>query len=238
MRGETTYAHDAAGRLTSVRYLNRERPDEQYTYDERDNLTATERLSLVVSAGNRTVRIGESVVEDHGAGTRLRWMTGRGPARVDLGLLDQMTRLYIADEEIASYEYDLCGRRIRKVTSDEHVAHFYHANQLSSLVSTKWGQWDFFYCPETYIPLAQVHNDEVYVYSTDQTGIPTELWRSDGTLIATIQAAAYGSSRAVVWHEDERVPIPFHSQNQVVDDESGLFYNRFRYSRSAECMLS
>ena len=238
-RGETTYDYDVVGRLTSVRHLNRQQPDERYRYDNRDNLTATERLALVVADGNRTVRIGQSGVEYDAAGTRIKWLTETGTYRVELGLLDQITRLYLADELIVSCEYDLCCRRIRKITKDENVAYFYHANLLSSLVSDKWGRWDFVYCPGTYIPLAQVHEGQVYVYSTDQVGTPTELWRSDGTLIATIQAAAYGSSRAIAWHDAERVPIPFHFQGQVVDEESALLYNRFRYyDPEAACFLS
>jgi RHS repeat-associated protein len=35
------------------------------------------------------------------------------------------------------------------------------------------------------------------------------------------------------------VPIPFHGQGQLVDDESGLFYNRFRYyDPQSACFLS
>ena len=53
------------------------------------------------------------------------------------------------------------------------IAYFYHANLLSSLVSTKWGRWDFVYCPGTYIPLAQVHEGQVCCATTDQVGTPT-----------------------------------------------------------------
>ena len=70
-RGETRYQYDAAGRLTSVRHLNGQQPDERFGYDNRDNLTETERLSLAVADGNRTVRIGQSTVGFDAAGTRI-----------------------------------------------------------------------------------------------------------------------------------------------------------------------
>jgi YD repeat-containing protein len=99
-RGETRYQYDAAGRSHQHGTLNGQQPDERFGYDNRDNLTETERL-VGGRRRHRTVQIGQSWLATMRLAAASTGSLEGNAARVELGLLDQIARLYIADELIA-----------------------------------------------------------------------------------------------------------------------------------------
>jgi RHS repeat-associated protein len=130
---------------------------------------------------------------------------------------------------IARYQYDLIGRRTAKLLADEEIQYRYHVNVLAEMTSTRYGRWRFLFLPFTFVPITQYRDDEAYFYSWDQAGVPTELWREDGTLAVAITASAFGADRNVTRFIDAAPPLPFHFMGQIVDEETTLHYNRYRY---------
>lgn len=63
-------------------------------------------------------------------------------------------------------------------------------------------------------------------FVNDPIGTPDELVGGDGMVVAELDRAAWGRTRAV---EGSRPGTPLRFQGQYEDEETGLHYNRFRY---------
>ena len=90
---------------------------------------------------------------------------------------------------------------------------------------------------DDFIPRARITKDESYSIMTDYLGTPAEAYDDSGTLVwkreldinGKIMPA--GKDRYGRTMEDigEKNFIPFRFQGQYEDEETGLYYNRFRY---------
>ena len=90
---------------------------------------------------------------------------------------------------------------------------------------------------DDFIPRARITKDESYSIMTDYLGTPAEAYDDSGTLVwkreldinGNVMPA--GKDRYGRTMEDigEKNFIPFRFQGQYEDEETGLYYNRFRY---------
>jgi RHS repeat-associated protein len=228
--GVRNYEYDLGSRLVAVRD-GAGATLERYEYDIEGNIVSSPDFRQhVIDPGNRLRRSDGVEYEYDGAGCLLAMRDGSERLDLDWGPFDLLASVRRNGVPVAWYDYDLCGRRIRKVTPDEDIVFRHHLNVIGSLESSRNGRWDFLYAPQTFIPLAQMQDGCAWFYSFDQIGTPTELWAEDGGLVATVAARSYGSSRSVDYASASRaVSIPFHFQGQYCDAETGFHYNRFRY---------
>ena len=227
--GVRRYQYDAGGRLSAV--LDGQGVVlEQYRFDIEGNLLASPEFSdAEVDTGNRIRRAGADRFTYDEAGCLVRWERNGQTREFSYGPFDQLASIRRGDEPYATFEYDLQGRRSRCRTPGEETQYFYHLNTVASFDSSVTGHWDFVYAPGTFIPLSQVQAGRRYYYSFDQIGTPTELWNDQGVLVAAVSAHAFGAARRIEYFTADRPPLPFHFQGQVVDEATGLHYNRFRY---------
>ena len=79
--------------------------------------------------------------------------------------------------------------------------------------------------PGTFAPLAKVEGDKRYSILTDHLGTPTMMADEAGALAWKAQLDLYGVLRADV----AKTACPWRWPGQYEDEETGLFYNRFRY---------
>lgn len=227
--GRFQYAYDLAGRLISV-----SRPDgvtlEAYSYDLEDNLLSSpDFAAYVIAPGNRLQRSGPIEYSYDDDGCLIGIQDGSVRTKLSYDSDNQLIRVYRNDTLIATYDYDLMGRRTRKITEDDEVEFYYHVNRLRTIISKKHGRCDIMYAPDTFVPISQSRDDRVYYYSFDQIGTPTEVWDEEGNLVAALSSRAYGSGRTLTTMADGGMSIPFHFMGQYADEETGLHYNRFRY---------
>ena len=90
---------------------------------------------------------------------------------------------------------------------------------------------------DDFIPRARITKDGIYSIMTDYLGTPAEAYDDSGTLVwkreldinGNVMPA--GKDRYGRTMEDigEKNFIPFRFQGQYEDEETGLYYNRFRY---------
>jgi len=78
----------------------------------------------------------------------------------------------------------------------------------------------------SYVPVAKIQDGERYTVISDYMGRPVEAYNSYGTIVWQGDYDIYGNLRN---RKGIRDFIPFRQLGQYEDDETGLYYNRFRY---------
>jgi RHS repeat-associated protein len=79
--------------------------------------------------------------------------------------------------------------------------------------------------PGSFAPLAKVEGEKRYGVVTDHLGTPRVLVDDVGELAWKAQLDVYGVARVEV----EKTSCPWRWPGQYEDEETGLYYNRFRY---------
>ena len=78
----------------------------------------------------------------------------------------------------------------------------------------------------SYVPVAKIQNGERYTIISDYMGRPVEAYNSYGNVVWQADYDIYGDLRN---RKGIRDFIPFRQLGQYEDDETRLYYNRFRY---------
>ena len=78
----------------------------------------------------------------------------------------------------------------------------------------------------SYVPVAKLQNGERYTIISDYMGRPVEAYNSYGNVVWQADYDIYGDLRNIKGIRDF---IPFRQLGQYEDDETRLYYNRFRY---------
>ena len=78
----------------------------------------------------------------------------------------------------------------------------------------------------SYVPVAKIQNGERYTIISDYMGRPVEAYNSYGNVVWQAEYDIYGDLRNIKGIRDF---IPFRQLGQYEDDETRLYYNRFRY---------
>lgn len=82
------------------------------------------------------------------------------------------------------------------------------------------------YDGESFTPVAKVTEQERYTIVHDYLGTPTQAYDSKGKPVWEMLLDVYGNAKEYV---GEKCFIPFRYQGQYEDNETKLYYNRFRY---------
>ena len=90
---------------------------------------------------------------------------------------------------------------------------------------------------DDFIPRARITKDGIYSIMTDYLGTPAEAYDDSGTLVwkreldinGKIMPAGKDRYGRTMKDIGEKNFIPFRFQGQYEDEETGLYYNRFRY---------
>jgi RHS repeat-associated protein len=80
--------------------------------------------------------------------------------------------------------------------------------------------------PDSFAPLAKLVGGSRYAIVTDHLGTPRAMFDAAGTQVWSATIGAYGTLRNV---EGPRSACPFRWPGQYEDEETGLYYNRYRY---------
>jgi len=152
-----------------------------------------------------------------------------------------------------SYKYDALGRRIWKSVADKEIRFIWMGEKLISELTYQNGeiitQQDYIYTVERnfgfsslgfpqntstgsekfqinqYIPLATIINGEIYFYHNDRMGTPRRLTDQTGNIVWRADYLTYGEIRI----DKQIIKNPIRYPGQYHDEETGLYYNRFRY---------
>ncbi|MGV6809102.1 MAG: RHS repeat-associated core domain-containing protein [bacterium] len=242
-RGETNYVYDPVERLTDA--LRNKGISEHFLYDDNDNIHTIDQdnqsSTLQYAQGNRLQRKqtdkqhSEYIYDSHGRLIEKHEKSGEKEAQLsslswyyEWDSLDQLRTITKPNGERWKYAYDAFGRRISKQSSsgeqtsfvwDEDVVLHEIQHQQKSI-----NHWIF--DPHSFAPLAKIEQNQFYSIINDHLGTPQELINIYGDIVWQAYYNAWGDI-----HEQyhNKVDCPIRFQGQWADDESNLYYNRFRY---------
>ncbi len=162
------------------------------------------------------------------------------------GMLRSVTR---PDGKTVTFKYDALGRRIEKVFDGRvyrylwdgdvilHEWDYAEADRPNTVV-TETGEVTldrsepvenlitWVYDSDSYVPTAKIVGDRHYSIISDYIGRPVQAYDDNGNIIWQADYDIYGNVRNL---HGSRQFIPFRQLGQYEDEETGLYYNRFRY---------
>jgi RHS repeat-associated protein len=153
---------------------------------------------------------------------------------------DRLREVVRPDGSRVCFSYDAFGRRVRKeliaagAEAAEQVVDFvWDGDELAADMERTRGTRVFVHDPETFVPLLQAEQGQVFAVVNDHLGMPKELVSSDGRVAWSAAHSAWGQV-VEVWRDEvsglkRPVESPFRLLGQYADDETGLCYTRFRY---------
>ena len=162
------------------------------------------------------------------------------------GMLRSVTR---PDGKTVTFKYDALGRRIEKVFDGRvyrylwdgdvilHEWDYAEADRPNTVV-TETGEVTldrpepvenlitWVYDSDSYVPTAKIVGERHYSIISDYIGHPVQSYDDKGNLVWQADYDIYGNLRNL---NGSRQFIPFRQLGQYADEETGLYYNRFRY---------
>ncbi len=122
------------------------------------------------------------------------------------------------------FQYDAFGRRISKTTPAQTTKFFWDGDALI-------GENDEQYINEGFVPIAKLKKTGYEIYHTDYLGTPKEVTDSQGNIIWQGSYDEYGRVTEAIAETTQNLRF----QGQYEDNETGLYYNRFRYYDADGC---
>ena len=162
------------------------------------------------------------------------------------GMLRSVTR---PDGKTVTFKYDALGRRIEKVFDGRvyrylwdgdvilHEWDYAEADRPNTIV-TETGEVTLdrpepvenlitqVYDSDSYVPTAKIVGDRHYSIISDYIGRPVQAYDDKGNVVWQADYDIYGNLRNL---NGSRKFIPFRQLGQYEDEETGLYYNWFRY---------
>ena len=162
------------------------------------------------------------------------------------GMLRSVTR---PDGKTVTFSYDALGRRIEKVFDGRvyrylwdgdvilHEWNYTEADRPNTIV-TETGEVTldrpepvenlitWVYDSDSYVPTAKLVDDKHYSIISDYIGRPIQAYDEKGNIVWQADYDIYGNLRNL---HGSRKFIPFRQLGQYEDEETGFYYNRFRY---------
>ncbi len=89
----------------------------------------------------------------------------------------------------------------------------------------------------TFRPAAKITTDGTYSIITDHLGTPVEMYNEQGERVWACELDIYGNVQSIHL-QGKRSDCPFRYPGQYEDEETGLYYNRFRYYSPHEGMYT
>jgi len=153
------------------------------------------------------------------------------------------------DGKTVTFKYDALGRRIEKVFDGRvyrylwdgdvilHEWDYAEADRPNTIV-TETGEVTldrsepvenlitWVYDSDSYVPTAKIVGDRHYSIISDYIGRPVQAYDDNGNIVWQADYDIYGNLRNL---HGSRQFIPFRQLGQYEDDETRLYYNRFRY---------
>ncbi len=131
------------------------------------------------------------------------------------------------------YQYDALGRRTKKTGTEQKTEFLWDGDVLLSETQHLKTETQeqatakiYVFEPNTFKPLAQIQNNEIYHYHLDHLGTPQELTNNCGDIVWSARYKTYGN---LALKDVDDVENNLRFQGQYFDQETGLHYNRHRY---------
>jgi RHS repeat-associated protein len=232
--GTTVYKHDARGRLieqsTAGATLHRAMDDVGNVFR---TLARTDRRygpggRLEQADGARYAYDEDGNQTEKIAADGRRW----GYKWNGAGMLSEVER---PDGLCVRFEYDELARRTRRTLArrlpdrqeavEDDTRFVWDGHCLTHEVPAHASVTTWYFDPDSLAPVAKERDGSRWTIASDHLGTPTELYDELGQLAWQMQLDAFGTGHADVALQH----CPWRWSGQYADEETGLYYNRFRY---------
>ena len=160
------------------------------------------------------------------------------------GMLEKVIR---PDKQKVTFKYDALGRRIEKAFGNiltkwlwdgnvplhewkEYHIHDYKKDRGEFVRVEKQAAITWIFEEGTFVPVAKLTANGNQSIVTNYMGTPEAMYNSSGEQIWSCDLDSYGRVRK---HSGNLCDCPWRYQGQFEDEETGLYYNRFRYFDSS-----
>jgi RHS repeat-associated protein len=223
--GPTTFEHDARSYLVAATG-----PDGRVQHRAADavgNLYRTrERKDRVYGPGG-TLREADGVRYVHDEDGQLvekvlpdgrRWLYGWDHT-------EQLRDVTRPDGAKVAFAYDALGRRVTKTFGGKTTRFVWDGNDLVHELADGAPLVTWEHEPGTFAPVAKVEGDKRYAVVCDHLGAPRMLLDEAGAVAWTARYDLYGVRQRAA----QKTHCHLRWPGQYEDEETGLYYNRFRY---------
>ncbi len=212
------YQYDSMGRI--VRAGGTDSPVEDFSYDATGSICVRKQSA---EEGKVLQDPDGSQYNFDNVGNLIRRQGERGTCELKWNALNQLVEAQNEENKKIYFTYDALGRRIKKI-SDESSINFYwdHSQLYGEKEKSLFRQYE--HQPDSFEPLLLVENGAPYIFNSDESGAPRELFAIGGEIVTEVDY--FGIAKAT---QKGKVAVPFRFQNQYYDAEIDLSYNFFRY---------
>ncbi|WP_052410289.1 DUF6531 domain-containing protein [Paenibacillus durus] len=150
-----------------------------------------------------------------------------------------MSKVVRPDGKEVTFSYDPLGRRIEKVYDGVKTSFVWDGNNIlhewKEAAPDNLTTWVFE--DGTFSPAAKLTAEGQYSIVTDHIGTPVEMYNETGERVWACELDIYGRVQNFDL-QGARGACPFRYPGQYEDEETGLYYNRFRYYSPHEGMYT
>lgn len=148
-----------------------------------------------------------------------------------------MSKVIRPDGNTIEFKYDSLGRRIEKKFNSQVKKFLWDGN----VILHEWNEKDseienvitWVFNQDSYTPIAKITERGIFGIISDHIGTPIEMYSEKGDQVWSSMLDIYGSVKQMEINEEN---CPFRFSGQYEDEETGLYYNRFRYYSPREGM--
>jgi RHS repeat-associated protein len=231
--GITRFEHDTAGNLVATTFGDGTR--ELRLPDAVGNLfTSTSQQDRRYGPAGQLLEASGTRYEYDSIGNLNRKITAQGEEwHYVWNSAGHLVEVMRPDGKVVQFAYDALGRRVSKsyagqvtrwVWDGDTILHEWQESR--NLVDNANNIITWIFEEESFAPIAKLQDAQGYDVICDYLGTPLQMYNQRGELAWAGELNSYGCVRE---QKGGTLACPFRYQGQYEDQETGLYYNRFRY---------
>jgi RHS repeat-associated protein len=221
-KGRSRFAYDPVERLREV--MQPEKKVEQFVYDSTGNLLRRGEREFRYGEPDRLIQADDARLVYDEVGNLIEKRRAESVIRYSYDPDNRLIAVESKEGGRIEFAYDAFGRRIAKKTKDGETGFLWDCDHL--LAEDRCERpYEYVFEPGSFAPLCRFDKGGFEAYHNDHIGTPLELTDESGKQVWSAVYDVYGHITTLQGDQTKN-PIRFQGQ---YEDESGLYYNRFRY---------
>jgi len=222
-KGVSRFVYDPVERLREV--LQPEEGLERFVYDSTGNLLRRGEREFRYGAPDRLEETNDEALIYDEVGNLVEKRRAGSVIRYRYNSDNLLIAVESKEGGQIEFAYDAFGRRIAKKTRDGETGFFWDGD---ALLSEQQGDRlnEYVFDLDSFEPLCRFDESGFETYHNNHLGTPQELTDEDGQFVWSASYDVYGRISRL---ETDETGNDIRFQGQYADEETGLYYNRFRY---------
>lgn len=218
------FTYDELEQITTVK--KNDAKVAEFKYDPAGNLTSVNARDFQYGPGNRLVHAdGVDYEYDLEGNITLQHAAGL-TTHYDYDAKGQLIRILHPSGETTEYGYDPLGRRLYKLHAGVETRYVWDDTVIVAEIVNGEVTMVYLFEPDTFFPIEMLQAERAYFFDTNHLAAPLHLVNEQGIVVWKADYEVYGK---VTISAAPEVRNPFRLAGQYHDEESGLYYNFYRY---------